>query len=173
MANKPLIVFLSGLGLLIVAILIAVFLSNEKYDTGPAFIILAIAIVLIFIAVIWYLIERDKKKKTVEEKKGEQKETINVTVAAPTAPAQVPQASFAAQASDYGSVRFPGETGPMPAAQVEGSSSPRRVGSPTFNAVLSRRPMTQLPLSTAGGYEQTGFNTPYRSFSPLTPTSND
>jgi cytoskeletal protein RodZ len=61
MAKGPLVVGLSSLAILIVAILIGLFLHSEHSDLGPMFIILAVGVVLLFIAVMWYIIERDNK----------------------------------------------------------------------------------------------------------------
>lgn len=68
----PYKVMLTGVTLLIVAILIYLFLRNESLDTGIGWLLMSIAIIVIFIGVMWYVARREEKAEKAAKAEGKE-----------------------------------------------------------------------------------------------------
>lgn len=66
-SKAPIVCLISGIGIFIVGIMVYVFLADIKKDKGAAWLIMALGIVFITIAVIW-LVVRNNEKKAKEAK---------------------------------------------------------------------------------------------------------
>lgn len=66
-SKGPVVCLISGIALLIIGICVYLFLVDIKKDRGPAWLIIALGIIFVTVAVIWWVV-REREEKAKEEK---------------------------------------------------------------------------------------------------------